>query len=308
MSRQPIGRGLPPSFGAVLVAALLFGTTSAGWAQTAPTEAAVRDFLENSRVTILYDGEAELRIYADTMEFVPAPHLVPGGGLLVTLELLSAVIFGMPYEPMQWWVGDTDGVLTLRLVHPEGLTLESPLVRFDGERLPVELRLGLGEGIDTDEPEEALEIEEMEPVRGSFTTLDRLGPDARRRQAEAITGVWALERIDELPVEGSGVPGVTYSFAADGTFEVAVDGEGVVDAAGIPLSGHWLTTATMWTRPPLEGHLEQGPLLLLFGEAPAPGVFMILEQCPDALVMRNQKPLPVADGLAWVTLRLRRLR
>jgi hypothetical protein len=295
---------VPLAIATVLIAVHALGTAPSAFAQAAPTEAAVRDFLENSVLQMRLEEGGLLMLDTDTIEFLPAAPLMPGGGILVTRDLAEARSVGAPHEPLRWSLRHTGGAPSLSLiVMDEGepvVTIEGPLSGFDGERVDVELR-GSAPGPDG--------VEQI-VVRASLIALERLAPGARDRQREALAETWTLQRLGEQSFDQAGMPPVTYTFAPDGTFVVGAEGGLGTDLlsgrTSETLRGHWVTTGKAWTRPPLEGDYEHGPLLILFGDEPVPDVFMILEHRPDTLAIKNLAPWPLAGELSWITVHLRR--
>jgi hypothetical protein len=300
---------------AAILAALTFAMPTTATAQTAPTEAAVRDFLENSIVEMRLDEESWMPIRTDTMEFLAAAEFMPGGGILLTEDMAAATMMGRELAPWRWALHEAGGVVSLRLVmgrrevEDPMVVLEGPVSGFDGARADVELRAVV---------EFDGEVEEI-VVRASLIALERLDHAAIREQRASLTGTWVLQRMGETDVADAGMPAVTYSFAPNGTFAVEAAGEGTDGAPAVhgmeTVRGRWLTTGRAWTRPPLEAITETGPMLMLFSDEPGPtdvesllfaDVFTILEQRSDALAIKPFAVWPLADGIGWITLQLRR--
>jgi hypothetical protein len=307
MTSKAAGTALALVLATAVAAGITLATPHHAGAQSAPTAGSVRAFLESSAVQMRLEEGSWMPIDTEALEFMPAAGLVPGGGIVITRDLAEAASMGVAYEPWRWSLGDVAGVPVLRMVYVQDgepvVTLETAVSDLHGDRIRVELRgsARYGDGID--------EIEAIE-VDASFIALDRIEPAARRRQGQAISGAWVLHRIGDASVHGAGMPAITYTFAPDGGFTVEAVGDGGADVAAVvameSLRGQWLVTGRPWTKPPLEGDYEHGPLLLLYGDAPAPSVFMIVEQDGDSLAIKPLAPWPLADELGWITLHLRR--
>jgi hypothetical protein len=303
---------------ATLAAAFLCVTAATAAAQIATTEAAVRDFLENSLVEMALDEESWLPIRTDTMEFLPAADLMPGGGIVVTDDIAMSAMVGMAVEPWRWALHETAGIVTLQLVmgrreaDDPAIVLTGPVSAFDGTHASVELRGTVEfEGA----PDEV--VVEKIVVRASLIALVRLDRDGVRQQRASLAGSWTLHRIGDTVLAGADMPGVTYTFATDGTFavEAAAAAAGTEVAAALSmldggsLHGRWLTTAWTWTRPPMEAEVESGPILMLYRDAQqrtTPALFTILQQRGDTLVIKPFAMWTLGDGLGWITLQLRR--
>lgn len=272
-------------------------------AQEATAEAAIRDFLENSMLQMRLEEGSWMPINTDTLEFLPAARVIAGGGIVVSGDLAESKSAGVPYEPWQWTLRSTSGAPSLTLIRVQDgeptITLEGTMSGFDGERVDVELR-GSAPGRDGNEPI---------VVRASLIALKRLAPGVRERQWGALAGTWTLQRFGERDVTQVGIPPITYTFDPDGSFAVEAE-DGMIDSiSGLKretLRGRWGVTGMAWTRPPFEGDYENGPLLILFGDEPAPDVFMILEQSDSSLALKMLEPSFITGEMSWFTLYLRR--
>jgi hypothetical protein len=305
---------------AVPLLATAFLCTAAGTAtgQTAATEAAVRGFLENSLLKMQLEGESWMPFRTDTLEFLRAADLMPGGGIIMTEDLAVSAMFATAVEPWRWALHETAGVVTLQLImgrsnaDDRAIVLAGPISAFDGTRASVELRATV-----EFEGEQGEVVVEEVVVRATLIALTSLDRDAVQQQRASLAGGWTLQRIGDTVIADAGMPAISYTFAADGTFIVAVvDGAPGTEApavlsllAGESQRGRWLTTAWTWTRPPVEAAVQNGRILMLYRDAQqrtTPELFTILEQSGDALVIKPFALWPHADDLGWITLQLRR--
>jgi hypothetical protein len=274
--------------------------------QESPTKSEVRDFLENSLMEMQLGADEHAPFDQRRIEFLPAASLVPTGGIIVTEDLAASLTLGAPHEPIRWTLREVDGTVILALVVvAEGeamFIVEGPVSHLRDGRLNFDLR---GRAV-TGEP-----LDEQVRIAGSLVALSRIAPRARREQRESLAQSWTLERVGDHSATEEGMPRITYTFAPDGSFEVAAEGAEMIDVhtgeAAVP-SGRWFTTGESWGRPPLDPSLEndRGPLLLLFGATHTAAGFMILEHEGTTLTMRNLEPIALPSGLDWVTLRLTR--
>jgi hypothetical protein len=302
----------------LLAAAFLCVAPGPAVAQTPATRAAIHGFLQNSLIKMQLDEESWLPVSTDTVEFLPAANLMPGGGILVTEDLAMSAMVGLAVEPWRWALHETAGIVTLQLImgrkHADDPTivLAGPVSAFDGTRARIELR-----GTVQFEEEPGRVVVEEIVVRATLIALTPLDHKAVQQQRASLAGGWTLQRIGDNVVAGPDMPAVTYTFAADSTFAVAAaDAAPGAEAAAVlsmldggSLHGRWLTTAWTWTRPPMEAAVESGRILMLYRDAQqrtTPELFTILEQTADALVIKPFALWPHGQDLGWITLQLRR--